>query len=106
MKRSKRALALYVSSSLVLACMQGGCVSEASQPDTQPPVAAAPQASDETVQGVAQQSPARYRSSGVMTFIVNQDDVVYEKDLGPNTASVETAMTTYQADPTWTPADW
>lgn len=50
--------------------------------------------------------PALYRSSGVMTFIVNQDDVVYEKDLGPNTASVERAMTTYQADPTWTPADW
>jgi Protein of unknown function (DUF2950) len=50
--------------------------------------------------------PALYRSSGVMTFIVNQDDVVYENDLGPNTASVARAMTTYQADPTWTPADW
>ncbi len=57
MKRSKRALALFVSSSLVLASLQGGCVSEASQPDTQPPVAAAPQASDETAQVVAQQSP-------------------------------------------------
>ena len=41
-----------------------------------------------------------------MTFILNQDDVVYEKDLGPNTASVARAMTTYQADPTWTAADW
>src|SRR6202790_517125 len=49
--------------------------------------------------------PALYRSSGVMTFIVNQDDVVYEKDLGPNTARVARAMTTYQADPTWTPAE-
>jgi len=30
--------------------------------------------------------PAEYRSSGVMTFVVNQDGVVYEKDLGPKTA--------------------
>ena len=30
--------------------------------------------------------PAEYRSSGVMTFIVNQDGIVYEKDLGPHTA--------------------
>ena len=45
MKRSKRALDLYASSSLVLASVQGGCVSEASQPDTQPAVAAAPQSS-------------------------------------------------------------
>ena len=35
--------------------------------------------------------PALYRSSGVMTFIVNQDDVVYEKDLGPNTGRVASA---------------
>ena len=49
--------------------------------------------------------PAKYRSSGVMTFIVNQDDVVYEKDLGPNTAKAAGAMTTYHSDPTWTPAE-
>jgi Protein of unknown function (DUF2950) len=49
--------------------------------------------------------PALYRSSGVMTFIVNQDDVVYEKDLGPNTGRVARAMTTYHADPTWAPAE-
>ena len=30
--------------------------------------------------------PAEYDNSGVMTFIVNQDGAVYEKDLGPNTA--------------------
>jgi uncharacterized membrane protein YgcG len=57
MKRSKRALALFVSSSLLLATLQRGRVSEASQPDTQPPLAAAPQASDETAQVVARQSP-------------------------------------------------
>lgn len=49
--------------------------------------------------------PAVYRSSGVMTFIVNQDDVVYEKDLGRNTAAVAGATTTYQPGPTWTPAE-
>jgi hypothetical protein len=49
--------------------------------------------------------PALYRSSGVMTFIVNQDDVVYEKDLGPNTGRVARAMTTYHANPTWAPAE-
>jgi hypothetical protein len=49
--------------------------------------------------------PALYRSSGVMTFVVNQDDIVYEKDLGPNTAKVARAMTTYHADPTWTPSE-
>ena len=49
--------------------------------------------------------PSVYRSSGVVTFIVNQDDVVYEKDLGRNTARVARAMATYHADPTWAPAE-
>jgi hypothetical protein len=49
--------------------------------------------------------PALYRSSGVETFIVNQDDVVYETDLGRNTAAVAGAMTAYQSGPTWTPAE-
>jgi len=49
--------------------------------------------------------PAVYRSSGVKTFIVNDDGVVYEKDLGPKTATAATAMTTYQSGPTWAPAE-
>ena len=49
--------------------------------------------------------PALYRSSGVMTFIVNHDDVVYEKDLGPNTAKAASAMTTAHLNATWTPAE-
>jgi hypothetical protein len=49
--------------------------------------------------------PAAYRSSGVETFIVNQDDVVYEKDLGRNTVAVARAITAYQAGPAWTPAE-
>jgi Protein of unknown function (DUF2950) len=49
--------------------------------------------------------PAQYRSSGVKTFIVNQDDVVYEKDLGRSTRAVAGAITAYQSGPTWTPAE-
>ena len=49
--------------------------------------------------------PSLYRSSGVMTFIVNQKADVYEKDLGPNSAKVARAMTTYRLDPTWSPAE-
>jgi hypothetical protein len=45
--------------------------------------------------------PATYRSTGVMTFIVTQDGDVFEKDLGPNTASIARAMTSYHADATW-----
>ena len=57
MKRSKRALALFVSSSLVLASVQAGCATEAPQAETQSSVEAARQASEESTQVVAQQSP-------------------------------------------------
>ena len=45
--------------------------------------------------------PAEYRNSGVMTFIVNHNGTVYEKDLGPNTAKLAERMTTYNPDATW-----
>jgi len=45
--------------------------------------------------------PAEYRSSGVMTFIVGADGVVYRKDLGPNTATIVKAIKSYNPDPTW-----
>ena len=48
--------------------------------------------------------PAEYRNSGVMTFIVNQDNVVYEKDLGPDTAKQAQAISQFNPDKTWTPA--
>lgn len=41
--------------------------------------------------------PAEYRSSGVMSFIVNQDGVVYEKDLGRKTEAAANGMKKYQA---------
>lgn len=49
--------------------------------------------------------PAAHGSSGVMTFIVGDSGVVYEKDLGPSTAKVATAMAAYHTDSTWTPAE-
>jgi Protein of unknown function (DUF2950) len=49
--------------------------------------------------------PTVYGSSGVMTFIVNSKGVVYQKDLGPGTQSVATAMAAYPADSTWVPAE-
>ena len=45
--------------------------------------------------------PAEYRSSGVMTFIVNKSGVIYEKDLGPDTTKIAEAMTAYDPDSTW-----
>jgi len=49
--------------------------------------------------------PAEYRSSGVMTFIVNKSGVVFEKDLGPNTTRIAEAMTAYDPDSTWHKAE-
>lgn len=45
--------------------------------------------------------PAKYGASGVMTFIVNQDGVVYQKDLGPNTADIARRMIEFDPDKTW-----
>lgn len=45
--------------------------------------------------------PARYGFSGVMTFTVNQDGVVFEKNLGKNTDRVAEAMTSFEPDETW-----
>lgn len=45
--------------------------------------------------------PAEYRNSGVMTFIVNQSGVVYQKDLGPQTADAAAAITDYDPDDSW-----
>jgi hypothetical protein len=45
--------------------------------------------------------PAEYENSGVMTFIVNHDGKVFQKDLGKNTAAVAVAMKEYNPDATW-----
>jgi len=46
--------------------------------------------------------PIRYGDTGVMSFIVSHDGVVYEKDLGPNTDAVARAMTRFNPDSGWT----
>jgi hypothetical protein len=48
--------------------------------------------------------PAEWGNTGVMTFIVNQQGKVYQKNFGPKTAKLAQAITTYDPDDTWTPA--
>jgi hypothetical protein len=49
--------------------------------------------------------PAEYRSSGVMTFIVGTDGVVYQKDLGKKTEVIGKALKEYNPDSSWQKAD-
>lgn len=49
--------------------------------------------------------PTKYRSSGVMTFVVTNDDKVYEKDLGPETEKVAKEMKDWKPDKSWYPAE-
>jgi hypothetical protein len=46
--------------------------------------------------------PAKFDESGVQTFIVNQDGVIYAKNLGKDTATIAKAMTEFNPDKTWT----
>ncbi|HEY7369506.1 MAG TPA: DUF2950 domain-containing protein [Thermoanaerobaculia bacterium] len=45
--------------------------------------------------------PANYGVSGIQTFLVNHDGLVYQKDLGPETATLAAAITTFDPDKTW-----
>jgi hypothetical protein len=45
--------------------------------------------------------PDKWGNSGVMTFIINQQGRVYQKNLGPSTAKIAAAMTEYNPDPSW-----
>jgi Protein of unknown function (DUF2950) len=46
--------------------------------------------------------PAKYNDTGIKTFIVNQNGVVYEKNLGKDTANLAKSMTEFNPDNTWT----
>ena len=50
-------------------------------------------------------APADYAVTGVKTFIVSHDGVVFEKDLGPETLEAFRSMTRYDPDPTWSPVE-
>lgn len=45
--------------------------------------------------------PASYGASGIMTFIVDQDGIVFQKDLGPKTATIAAAMKLFDPDLSW-----
>lgn len=45
--------------------------------------------------------PADYGKTGIMTFVINQEGRVYQKNMGPQTAAIAAAMTTYDPDTTW-----
>jgi hypothetical protein len=45
--------------------------------------------------------PAEYDVTGVMTFVVNQDNTIRQKDLGPGTSATARAMTVYNPDTSW-----
>ncbi|MGA8493379.1 MAG: DUF2950 domain-containing protein [Terriglobales bacterium] len=47
--------------------------------------------------------PAEYGNSGVMSFLINQDRVVFEKNLGENTSDAAKAITTFNPDDDWKP---
>ena len=49
--------------------------------------------------------PAKFGVSGIMTFVVNQDGVVFQKDLGTGTAAAAAAMTRFDPDLTWARVD-
>lgn len=46
-------------------------------------------------------APAEYRVTGVKTFMVNQDGIVYQKDLGPDTLNIAKKIDLYNPDKTW-----
>ena len=48
-------------------------------------------------------APAQYRNTGVKSFIVSQDGVVYEKDLGPKSLEIFQSMDRFNPDTSWTP---
>ncbi len=49
--------------------------------------------------------PAEYRASGVMTFMINQDGIIVQKDLGSDTAKLASAIAEYNPDKTWQEVD-
>jgi hypothetical protein len=49
--------------------------------------------------------PAEYENSGVMSFLINQNGSVLEKDLGPNTSEAAEEILSYNPDNTWSPVE-
>jgi len=49
--------------------------------------------------------PAEYGNSGIMTFIINQDGVLLQKDMGKTTTEAATAMSEFDPDTSWSPVE-
>jgi hypothetical protein len=49
--------------------------------------------------------PSDYRSTGIMTFLVDKAGIVYQKDLGPKTPEIAGAYQAYDPDETWSPVE-
>jgi hypothetical protein len=49
--------------------------------------------------------PAEYRNSGVMTLIINQDGLLFQKDLGEKTSELAKSITEFHPDDTWNPVE-
>ena len=49
--------------------------------------------------------PAKYGDSGIMTFVINQNGTVYQKDLGKTTDEAAAAMTEFNPYKTWEPVE-
>ena len=49
--------------------------------------------------------PAEYGVSGIQTFIVNQDGLIYQKDIAPPPGGAPVPITVYDPDPSWTPVE-
>lgn len=80
---------------LLAASLANPAISLAQAPPPIPP----PQADQR--QATDRPFPAKYGVSGVMTFIVNHEGVIYQKDLGPRTTSIAAKMQRFEPDPSW-----
>ena len=49
--------------------------------------------------------PVRYGDTGVMTFIINQDGQIFQKNLGPNSTAIAKNIQTFNPDASWTKVD-
>ena len=49
--------------------------------------------------------PAGYDSSGIVTFLIDQDGIVFQKDLGSDTAKIADGIICFDPDLTWTRVD-
>jgi hypothetical protein len=50
-------------------------------------------------------TPVRYEKTGIMTFMMNDNGIVYERDLGPDRVKLAAAIKEYNPEKSWSPAE-